>query len=119
MAVRRRALPSLAYDERFIGSHYREESDLQQRVKQLGWRLLYFPDLRAEHYGGDVGGSRGQDLGWRMFWKARNHTLFVRKNFGPLTQVKFLVVAIVLLGIYSPQSAKAIVAGIEAGFRVQ
>lgn len=51
MAFRRDALEQvgLVDEEYFI---YSDETDLQYRLKQAGWQIVYLPDLQTIHFGG-------------------------------------------------------------------
>lgn len=51
MCFQRKALESVNYvDEEFF--IYCDETDLQYRLKQKGWKLYYLPDVKTIHFGG-------------------------------------------------------------------
>ncbi len=77
MAFRREALEEvgLVDEEYFI---YSDETDLQYRLKQAGWKIVYLPDLRTIHFGG-----RSLNPWRRRHLVYRGKLLFFRKHYGP------------------------------------
>jgi glycosyltransferase involved in cell wall biosynthesis len=69
----------IKYDESYEGIGYREESDLQRQVKDLGLKIVFEPRFYAYHLAVEEGGNRYSDLEDRMYWKWRNHAYFVNK----------------------------------------
>ena len=77
MAFRREALEQVGLvDEEFF--IYSDETDLQYRLRQAGWKIVYLPTLRTIHFG-------GKSLSpWRrrhLFY--RGLLLFFQKHLGP------------------------------------
>ncbi len=69
----------IRYDENYQGTGYREESDLQRQVRDLGLKIIFEPRFFAYHLAVETGGNRYSDLQDRMYWKWRNHTYFMNK----------------------------------------
>ncbi len=86
--IRRSVLEQIgAFDERFF--LYFEEVDLCQRIKAAGYRIVYWPEIRVVHIGGEssrtikrltFSGSGSQLTLWRM----RSQALYYRKHHGLL-----------------------------------
>lgn len=86
--IRRSVLEQIgAFDERFF--LYFEEVDLCQRIKAAGYRVVYWPEIRIVHIGGEssrtikrltFSGSGSQLTLWRM----RSQALYYRKHHGLL-----------------------------------
>lgn len=71
----------IRYDSNFEGTGYREESDLQEQIKSLGYELIHEPRFHVYHRGLEYGGNRGQErFSERAYWKARNHAYFAKKH---------------------------------------
>ncbi|MEM3555027.1 MAG: glycosyltransferase family 2 protein, partial [Candidatus Micrarchaeaceae archaeon] len=77
MAFRRETLEQvgLVDEEYFI---YSDETDLQYRLKQAGWKIVYLPDLRTIHFGG-----KSLNPWRRRHLVYRGKLLFFRKHYGP------------------------------------
>lgn len=114
MAIRREALEALRYDERFEGTSYREETDVQQQLKTKGWKILFDSRLSVFHYACEEGGNRGQELKERMYWKAKNHTIYLRKHYKRRRYWYFLAGLLILL-FYTPTNLSAILRGFRDG----
>jgi GT2 family glycosyltransferase len=85
MALRIEVLSKgVRYDERYGGTGYREESDLQRQVRELGYKIVFEPRFYTYHLAIESGGCRYSDLEDRMYWKWRNHTYFMNKWRCPL-----------------------------------
>jgi GT2 family glycosyltransferase len=69
----------IRYDENYGGTGYREESDFQAQVRELGYKIIFEPRFYAYHLALESGGNRYSDLEDRMYWKWRNHTYFMIK----------------------------------------
>jgi GT2 family glycosyltransferase len=69
----------IKYDESYRGIGYREESDLQRQVRDLGLKIVFEPRFYAYHLAVERGGNRYSDLEDRMYWKWRNHAYFMSK----------------------------------------
>jgi GT2 family glycosyltransferase len=80
MAMRAEVLSKgIKYDEHYGGTGYREESDLQRQIRELGLKIIFEPRFYAYHIAAEQGGNRYSDLEDRMYWKWRNHTYFMEK----------------------------------------
>lgn len=63
------------FDENFIGTGYRDDTDLCVRVSKLGYRLLYNSNALVRHK------FRGKQVGGKWsYWYVRNHIYFYFKN---------------------------------------
>lgn len=85
MSFRREALLGVGgFDAAYIGSSFREETDLCFRLRRRGCRLLYVPEATALHHRAPRtdGVGRSPDDPPREYFHARNHTYFVLKNYG-------------------------------------
>ncbi len=69
---------------------YWEETDFCRRIRQLGGRVVYCPQLTCRHQGGASVGEDGQDLYY--FW----HSLYSyhRKYYGPLAAIRLRLLLI-------------------------
>ena len=76
----------IKYDEGYGGTGYREESDLQRQVRELGYKIVFEPNFYVYHLAVEEGGDRYSDLEDRMYWKWRNHTYFMNKWQYPVTK---------------------------------
>lgn len=84
--VRQQALDGIGFfDERFF--LYYEEVDLCLRLKQAGYTVEYWPELRATHWGGEssktVDGQALSGHGRQLtLWRMRSALLYYRKHHG-------------------------------------
>lgn len=63
------------FDENFVGTGYRDDTDLCVRVSKLGYRLLYNSNALVRHK------FRGKQVGGKWsYWYVRNHVYFYFKN---------------------------------------
>ena len=69
----------IRYDDNYGGIGYREESDLQNQVRTLKYKIVFEPRFYAYHLAVESGGDRYSDLEDRMYWKWRNHAYFMNK----------------------------------------
>jgi hypothetical protein len=77
MAVRRQALVQVgALDEDFF--LYGEDLDWCFRMRQVGWKIYYYPGTQIIHFKGESARQSGLD-NLRLFYQAMG--LFVRKHF--------------------------------------
>ena len=75
----------LRYDPKYRGTGYREESDLQEQVRRLGYKIVFEPRFYVYHLNLEEGGNRAiQDMASRFYWKAKNHTYFMLKYRKPV-----------------------------------
>ena len=78
MLVRREAVDQVGgLDEAFF--MFNEESDWQFRMRERGWRVLFFPEAQVVHVGG---GATTRDWGRMFTTQVRSHVRFVRKHQG-------------------------------------
>lgn len=73
------------FDERFF--MYYEEVDLCRRIRQAGYRIYYWPELKAMHIGGEsaktVQQARVSKAGSQLeSWRMRSGLLYYRKHHG-------------------------------------
>jgi len=81
LALRVKLASLIRYDPNYRGTGYREESDLQEQVRRLGYKIIFDPRFYVYHMNVSYGGNRDIDsLPLRFYWKARNNTYFVIKN---------------------------------------
>ena len=75
----------LRYDSEYRGTGYREESDLQEQVRKLGYKIVFEPSFYVYHLNLEEGGNRAiHDVAARFYWKARNHAYFMLKHQKPI-----------------------------------
>lgn len=106
------------YDEIFnTPTGFREESDFQLQIKYLGYKLLYDPRIYVIHLVAEGGGNRPKmSMGERMYWKARNHTVFILKwNKLVLKRVLYIMFCILTLSLYRIWHAPWIFKGVKDG----
>jgi len=85
MSFRRNALVTVGgFDENYLGTGYRDDTDLCVRIKRLGCRLVYQPKALVWHK--FRGGQARND--W-SYWYIRNHTYFYFKNFFAQSRTSF------------------------------
>jgi GT2 family glycosyltransferase len=96
---------------------FREESDLQQQLKYSGYKLLFDPRICVLHLAVEKGGDRLQmSMSKRIYWKARNHTIFILKwNSSFIKRVWYLMTASLLLLIYRPWYIIQVFRGLSDG----
>ena len=82
MAFRREVLGVLGgLRDDFPGPALLEDTDLFTRVRALGYRVVFAPQVVVDHVGAPHVSGRRFD--WRyMFWARHNHVLFLARNFG-------------------------------------
>lgn len=78
MLVRRRAVEAVGgLDESFF--MFNEESDWQYRMRDAGWKVVFFPGAEVVHVGGD---ATRREWGRMFTTQVRSHVRFVRKHHG-------------------------------------
>lgn len=85
MSFRRELLLRVGgFDEKYVGTGYRDDTDLCVRIRRLGNKLLYQPKALVQHK------FRGKriDSNW-VYWYMRNHTYFYLKNIFAQYRVGF------------------------------
>ena len=76
MSFRRELLVQVeGFDENFIGTGYRDDTDLCLRIRKLGYKLLFHPEALVWHK------FKGKQISseW-LYWYVRNHMYFYLKN---------------------------------------
>ncbi len=108
----------IRYDETFIApTGFREESDFQSQIKFAGFSLLFDPRRYVIHLGIEKGGNRPKmSMNKRMYWKARNSTLFILKwnKFVP-KRLWCLALSTLILSLYRSWTLPWIFRGINDG----
>jgi len=108
----------IRYDEILTSpTGFREESDFQLQIKQLGYKLLHDPNIYVIHFATEKGGNRPKmSMGERMYWKARTHTIFILKwNKFTSKRIWYIFCAIIVLFLYRPWHLYRILKGIKEG----
>jgi GT2 family glycosyltransferase len=67
--------------KRYIGNHYREETDFHLRALRAGYALRYDPRIVCFHCMQRTGGQRSNFLLYE-YYVARNHALFLSRFYG-------------------------------------
>lgn len=115
-AVRREILDKIRYDGIYATpTAFREESDVQQQIKKLGYKLLMDPRITVIHLALEEGGNRPKiTMKERMYWKAHNHTVFTLKWERSTTKrIWYMLSSALLLLIYRPWYLPAILKGLK------
>ena len=83
----------------------------------MGYRLLYDPNPYVIHLAAQGGGNRPKmSMGERMYWKIRNHMIFICKwNTSILKRVWYALVSTLILLAYRPWHALWIFKGLRDG----
>ena len=117
--IRQELLDMVRYDNVYGGTGFREESDLHEQIKRLGYRLLLDPRIYVYHIGVEYGGDRAEiSMDKRMYWKARNHTKFVSKYYKEPLRTWYLTTSAALLTLYRPWHVREVFRGIRDGLKV-
>jgi GT2 family glycosyltransferase len=83
MSFRREVLAQLGgFRDDFAGvGGLREDTDVFLRLRALGYRAVFSPEVVVDHVGAPH--VRGRRFDFRyMFWARRNHALLIARNFG-------------------------------------
>ena len=118
LIMRKELLNMVRFDEAFnTPTSFREESDFQQQIKQRGYKLLFVPQAYVLHLVPEEGGNRPRiDIKRRMYWKIRNHTVFIFKwNNSIIKRIWYLFLATLILLIYRPWHVFWILKGLQDG----
>jgi GT2 family glycosyltransferase len=117
MALRIEVLSrGVRYDERYSGTGYREESDLQKQIRRLGYKIVFEPRFYVYHLALETGGDRYSDLEDRMYWKWRNHTCFMNKWRYSLRKK---ILSYMILTLYALLNGAPAIRGIVKATRVR
>lgn len=101
LAEKQALIDAGGYDSTFgleSGHSYREESDLQLRLRKRGHNIFFEPEMVIYHHIIAEGGQ-DQEGGRKAYWRARNHIIFLKKHF-VLWQLRalFFVLHVLLQG---------------------
>ena len=114
--VREEVVERIHYSELYKATAFREESDLHEQIKRLGYKLILDPQIYVYHIGVEYGGNRAEgDEGARIYWKARNHAKFVSR--WRRLKTWYLLAAILLLTLYRPWHVGEVLRGVRDGLR--
>jgi GT2 family glycosyltransferase len=96
---------------------FREESDLQLQIKNLGYKLLYDPRVYVIHLVNERGGNRPKmSMAKRIYWKSLTHTVFILKwNKSFLRRIWYVLVSILILSFYRTWYISWIFKGVKDG----
>ena len=90
MSFRRDAFLRIGgFDENFIGTAYREETDLSIRIGATG-KLLFTPKAMVDHLEEPHGGNTPSSCRDWNYWYHRNNTYFYMKNFEPVARTLWM-----------------------------
>ncbi|MEM2506180.1 MAG: glycosyltransferase [Nitrososphaeria archaeon] len=120
MLIRAKLLKKIKFDENYIGTGYREETDFQTQIFMLGCKILCDPEVFVYHLAPETGGVRSyRDMSIRMYWKSRNHAYYIVKwNSNLFIRLWYLFCGILILSIYRPQHFLRILRGLQHGYKV-
>jgi len=104
----------IRYDEGYGGTGYREESDLQRQVRELGFKVIFEPRFYTYHLAVEQGGNRYSDLEDRMYWKWRNHIYFMNKWRYPITKK---ILGYTILSTYALLNGPSAIKGVAKAVR--
>jgi GT2 family glycosyltransferase len=84
--IRNEAIRSVGFFDPAFFLYY-EEVDLCKRIRQAGWKVMYWPDIRVVHIGGEssrqVGTLEMSSTGAQLvLWRMRSTLLYFRKHGG-------------------------------------
>jgi GT2 family glycosyltransferase len=114
-AIKRKIISDgVRYDENYGGIGYREESDFQRQVRELGYKIIFEPRFYTYHLALEIGGDRDLGLKDRIYWKWKNHTYFMYKWHYPLYKK---VLSYAILTAYAVLNGPPAVKGIVRAVR--
>lgn len=114
--IREEVIGRVSYSVIYKATAFREESDLHEQIKKLGYKLILDPQIYVYHIGVEYGGNRAEgDEGARVYWKARNHAEFVSR--WRRLKTWHLLAAILLLTLYRPWHVGEVLKGVRDGLR--
>ena len=92
MSISREAIEKAGgFDPHFETVALREEADALERIKKLGYQILYEPRAFACHLRASEGGERLHDPCEVLYWSRRSESLFVSKHFTSWVWYGFLL----------------------------
>ncbi len=118
-ALRGDLLAKVRYDRLYESpTAFREESDLQEQVRRLGYLLLFEPRAWVAHLALEYGGNRSEtDERSRMRFKARGAAAFITKWHRGAGLISRLLASTLLMLAYRPWMATDVLAGVHDGVR--
>ena len=119
MAIKRSLIKKgMRYAPEYGGTGYREESDLQEQARRLGYKIVFEPRFYVYHLNLEEGGDRAiQDVATRFYWKARNHTYFMLKHQKPIHKLilsNLIIITYALL--YGNKTLTSAMRGLKEAF---
>lgn len=82
-------------DEKFF--LYSEDADLCFRIKKKGWKIIYFPEAKIIHYGGQASG--GDFKPFPFCCGVESHYYYVKKHYNKMTSfIVRLLLSFALIG---------------------
>lgn len=107
------------YDMKYGGTAYREESDFQEQVRKLGYRIVFDPTFYVYHIGYEVGGNRDVEIEERFYWKAKNNVYFTLKNrLGMRRLILSEAVILTYSLVYGIKTARRATEGLTEGLMI-
>jgi GT2 family glycosyltransferase len=83
MSLRRLAVEQVGgFDHRYGGTSLLEESDLSERLRGVGWLLMYEPTAELVHLSAPAGGVRQVDHHRTARWRFHNTGRFIARHRG-------------------------------------
>ena len=70
------------YSGKFIGNYYREETDLDCRLKRAGYKFNYVPSAIIYHNPAEHGSWKDIPHAKQVYYTHRNHLVYLSRNFG-------------------------------------
>lgn len=105
-AIRRDVLEKVGYyDERYIGNCYREETDLQLRISQSRYKIVYTPNTFCLHFRfkEKTGGNRAMNRMKYEYYSLRNHFRFLKKFYSQRVVPMFFLFVLYRYLYYAPR----------------
>ncbi len=116
--IKRDLMDRVWYSNEYLGTAFREESDVHEQIRRLGYRLILDPEVYVYHLGLEYGGNRADtSMGNRLYWKARNHARFVRKWYNQPLKTWYLATGALILTLYRPWHLPIILKGLRDGLK--
>ncbi|MCX8137679.1 glycosyltransferase family 2 protein [Pyrobaculum aerophilum] len=116
--VKREIINKIRYSDEYKGTAFREESDVHEQIKRLGYKMVIDPHVYVYHIGLEYGGNRAEiSIRNRLYWKARNHTRFLKKWYKQPLKTWYLITSALILTLYRPWHLPTILKGIRNGLK--
>ncbi len=116
-ALRGDLLAKVRYDRLYESpTAFREESDIQEQVRRLGYLLVFEPRAWVTHLALEYGGNRSEiEERARMRFKARGAAAFIAKWYRGAGLISRLLASTLLMLAYRPWMAAEVLAGVRDG----